>query len=127
MASGTLEEQRQYWQRKLKGVTGTTVPGDHERAERRGSRSEVVSTLLPSGLSAAIDGFASRHGFTLYGLAVSALALLLHRVTGEAKIVGSQVAHREEPIAETLADRRSTRSRSAGRLTITPPCSPSPA
>jgi thioesterase domain-containing protein len=104
VASGALEEQRQYWQRKLRGVAGTTVPGDHERAERRGSRSEVVSTLLPSGLSAAIDGFASRHGFTLYGLAVSALALLLHRVTGEAKIVvGSQVAHREEPIAETLA------------------------
>jgi thioesterase domain-containing protein len=104
VASGALEEQRQYWQRKLKGVVGTTVPGDHERTERRGSRSEVVSTLLPAGLSAAIDGFASRHGFTLYGLAVSALALLLHRVTGEAKIVvGSQVAHREEPIAETLA------------------------
>ena len=74
------------------------------RPTRRGSRGEVVSTLLPSGLSAAIDGFASRHGFTLYGLAVSALALLLHRVTGEAKIVvGSQVAHREEPTAETLA------------------------
>ena len=104
VASGTLDEQRQYWQRKLRGVSGTTVPGDHDPAERRGNHSEVVSTLLPAGLSAAIDGFASRHGFTLYGLAVSALALLLHRVTGEAKIVvGSQVAHREEPIAETLA------------------------
>ena len=52
----------------------------------------------------AVDGFASRHSFTLYGLAVAALALLLHRVTGEAKIViGSQVAHREEPAAEMLA------------------------
>ena len=104
VASGALEEQRQYWQRKLRGVAGTTVPGDRDPAERRGRRSEVVSTLLPAGLSATIDGFASRHGFTLYGLAVSGLALLLHRVTGEAKIVvGSQVAHREEPIAETLA------------------------
>ncbi|MGL1446925.1 condensation domain-containing protein, partial [Vibrio parahaemolyticus] len=47
--------------------------------------------------------FASRHGFTLYTLAVAALALLLNRVTREAKIViGSQVAHREEPSAELL-------------------------
>ncbi|GEP55040.1 condensation domain-containing protein [Reyranella soli] len=104
LASGALEESRQYWQRKLKGVTGTAVPADHEPADRPGDHGDIVSLLLPPGLSNAVDDFASRHSFTLYGLAVAALALLLHRVTGEAKVViGSQVAHREEPAAELLA------------------------
>ena len=104
LASGALEETRQYWQRKLKGVAGTVVPADHDPAERRGNRGDIVSLLLPAALSDAVNDFASRHSFTLYGLAVAALALLLHRVTGEAKIViGSQVAHREEPAAELLA------------------------
>lgn len=104
VASGALEDSRQYWQRKLKGITGTVVPRDHEPTDRRGSRGDIVSLLLSPGLSDKVDDFASRHSFTLYGLAVAALAVLLHRLTGEAKIVfGSQVAHREEPAAETLA------------------------
>lgn len=104
LASGALEESRQYWQRKLKGLTGTAVRADHEPADRRGDRGDIVSLLLPPALGSAVDDFASRHSFTLYGLAVAALALLLHRVTGETKVViGSQVAHREEPAAELLA------------------------
>ena len=92
LASGALEESRQYWQRKLRGVAGTVVPADHEPTDRRGSHGDIVSLLLPPGLSEAVDDFASRHSFTLYGLAVAALALLLHRLTGKAKIViGSQV------------------------------------
>ena len=104
LACGALEESRQYWQGKLKGVSGTRVLADHQPAERNGSRSEIVSLLLPRELSSSIDTFASRHSFTLYILAVAALALLLNRVTREGKIViGSQVAHREEPAAELLA------------------------
>jgi thioesterase domain-containing protein len=103
LASGALEESRQYWQRKLKGLTGTTVAADHEPTDRRGGQGDIVSLLLPPDLSRAVEDFASRHSFTLYGLAVAALALLLHRATGEAKVViGSQVAHREEPAAERL-------------------------
>ncbi len=72
------------------------------RPPRRPRRHRLAAAA--AGLSNAVDDFASRHSFTLYGLAVAALALLLHRVTGEAKVViGSQVAHREEPAAELLA------------------------
>ncbi|MBL6612937.1 MAG: hypothetical protein ISP49_11925 [Reyranella sp.] len=103
LASGALEESRRYWQGKLRGVVGTRVPGDHPPVGRGGSRGEILSLLLPAELSRSLDSFASRHGFTLYTLAVAALALLLNRVTREAKIViGSQVAHREEPSAELL-------------------------
>ena len=103
LASGALEDSRQYWQRKLKGVTGTIVPADHRPADRRGDHGDILSLLLAPGVSTAVDDFASRHSFTLYGLAVAALTLLLHRVTGDSKIViGSQVAHREEPAAELL-------------------------
>ena len=104
LRSGVLGASRQYWNRKLKGVTGTAVPADREPADRRGERGDIVSLLLPPALSGTVDDFASRHSFTLYSLAVAALALLLHRVTGQAKIViGSQAAHREEPAAELLA------------------------
>src|SRR5262249_61225471 len=95
---------RHYWRSKLKGAVGTAVPADHDATQRLGNRSEIVSLLLSRDLGDRVDAFASRHGFTFYGLAASALALMLNRVTGEAKIVvGSQVAHREEPLAELLA------------------------
>ncbi len=50
LASAALDESRLYWRRKLKGVVGTTVPGDHEVAHRRGNRSDIVSLPLPHDL-----------------------------------------------------------------------------
>ncbi|WP_422003358.1 condensation domain-containing protein [Reyranella sp.] len=104
LESGALDEDRRYWQRKLKGLSGTVIPGDRQPAERIGNHSEIYSILLPKSVGDAIDTFTGRHNLTLYGLAVAALGLLVHRVTGQAKIVfGSQVADRLEPTAEKLA------------------------
>ena len=108
LASGALEDSRHYWQRKMRGVVGTTVPADHEPPDpaggRLGDHSDIVSFLLAPPLTVAVETFANRHGFTFYALAAAALALLLHRTTGERKIViGSAVAHRDDPVAEKLA------------------------
>lgn len=105
LASGELDEARTYWMRQLRGASATPVPGDHDlpAGTRPGERSHVTSLLLPSDLSTAVESFARKHDATLFGLAVAALGLMLHRVTGSAEIVfGSQVANREEPEAADL-------------------------
>ena len=49
--------------------------------------SHLASLLLPMELGQAVEGGARRHNVTLFNLAAAALALMLHRVTGEAEIV----------------------------------------
>ena len=105
LASGELDEARAYWMRQLRGASATPVPADHALPTGTwpGERSNITSLLLPGELSAALESFARKHDATLFGLAVAALGLMLHRVTGSAEIVfGSQVANREEPEAAEL-------------------------
>ncbi|TAJ27356.1 MAG: condensation protein, partial [Reyranella sp.] len=89
LASGELDEARAYWMRQLRGASATPVPPDHvpPAGTRPGTHSNITSLLLPRASSDAIDGFARRHDATLFGMAVAALALMLHRVTGSAEIV----------------------------------------
>ncbi len=105
LASGELDEARAYWMRQLRGAAPTEVPADHAlpAGVRPGEQSHIASLLLPLELSDAVESFARRHDATLFGMAVAALGLMLHRVTGSAEIVfGSQVANREEPEAAEL-------------------------
>ena len=103
LASADLDEARAYWKRRLQGVVGTEVPPDHDVAPDADAASYLASLLLPTDLGQAVEGGARRHNVTLFNLAAAALALMLHRVTGEAEIVfGSQVANREEAAAADL-------------------------
>lgn len=98
LKSGALDEARAFWQRQLRDAAATEVAPDHRPAARAGERSHITSLLLPDALGRAVDGFARQQNVTLYSLASAALALMLHRVTGETEIVlGSQVANRAEP------------------------------
>ncbi len=103
LASDALDDDRAYWQRQLRDVTGTRVTPDHALTTRTGNQDHVTSILLPGSLSEAANAFARQQNVTLYSLAAAALALMLHRVTGNPRIViASQVANREEPEAEML-------------------------
>ncbi|CAN5851142.1 hypothetical protein BH11PSE3_BH11PSE3_20340 [soil metagenome] len=103
LASDALDEARAFWRRQLRGVAGTRVPADRPDAIPSGDQSEIASLLLADDAGRSIEGFARRHNVTLYSLAAAALALMLHRLTGEREIVfGSQVANREDPLAEQL-------------------------
>lgn len=103
LASAALDGARTYWRRQLRRAVPTQVAPDRPRAGQSMGRSEIRSQLLPGALSQAAEAFARDHGVTLYGLAASALAAMLRRVSGERRIViGSQVANREDPLAEAL-------------------------
>ncbi len=103
LSSSDLDEARAFWKRKLQGVVGTVVPPDHQVTPDAEAPSHLASLLLPTELGQAVEGGARGHNVTLFNLAAAALALMLHRVTGEAEIVfGSQVANREEPAAADL-------------------------
>lgn len=103
LASNALDDARAFWRRQLAGVVGTQVLPDHRPASSNRDRSSIASLLLPATVSDAIDAFGRQHGTTRFATAAAGLALMLHRVTGERQIViGSQVANREEPAAESL-------------------------
>jgi len=103
LASSALDESRAFWLRQLAGAVGTRVAPDRRPPSPDGERSSIASILLPAAVTEAIDTFGRQLGATRFALAAASLALMLHRVTGEAEIViGSQVANREEPAAEGL-------------------------
>lgn len=108
LASAALDDARAYWRRQLANVVGTFVPPDHPAegepsAPRGADQSHITSILLDSTLGQAIDNFARQQNVTLFSLATAALALMLHRVTGDSEIVfGSQVANRAEPEAQDM-------------------------
>ena len=105
ISSGALDEARTYWRQRLSGVVGTDVPPDHPAAPetRAGEQTHVSSLLLAGEIGQAAEAFVRRHNVTLFNLAAAALALMLHRVTGDGEIVfGSQVANRGEAAAAEL-------------------------
>ncbi len=108
LASSALDEARTFWAQQLRDVSGTEVPPDHPPPEAVSAHcgselSHISSVLVPDRLGRDIEVFARRQGVTLFGLAAAALAIMLHRATGDPEIViGSQVANREAPEAEEL-------------------------
>ncbi len=108
LASDALDEARSFWRQQLRDAAGTAVPADADApcsnpTEASGERSNIVSLLMPAGLSQALERRARERSTTLFGLAGAALALMLHRVTGQSDVVfGSQVANREEQVAEDM-------------------------
>lgn len=107
LASGALDESRAFWAHELRDVRGTEVVADHpasQAAPALGSeRGHIVSVLVSDALGRAAEAFARQKGVTLFGLATAALAMMLHRTTGDREIViGSQVANREAPETEDL-------------------------
>ena len=103
VASGALDGSRAFWRRRLRGAIGTRVLPDRRDGVRLSGESQIASVLLSPAVAHDLEGFAREEGITLYALAAAALAATLHRTTGEAEIVlGSQVANRQEPAAESV-------------------------
>lgn len=103
LASGALDDARAFWAKELRNAVATEVPPDRPlpgeaAAQRVGGAGHIASLLLPDSLGREVEAFGRQQNATLYSLAAAALAIMLHRKTGNPEIViGSQVANREAP------------------------------
>ena len=92
-----------FWTRQLQGCPYFTMPADHKRPAANSHRGALTSVLLPRALTDAAEATARLRNTTFFTVALTALAALLHRHTGQVDIaVGTQVAGRDQLELEPL-------------------------
>ena len=101
---GVLEQQLEYWQKKLSGSAETLeLLTDYPRPKVQSFAGDTESFLLDSELTEQLKELAKEHGGTLYMTLLSLLKILLYRYTGQQDIsVGSPIANRQYVETEAL-------------------------
>lgn len=103
LASAALDGERAYWRNQLSGLPQFVVQPDRPKADAASDESQIRSLLLPRDLSDKLQAFARERGVSLFTAASAALAVMLHRVTGEDEVVfGTQVAGRDQVDLESV-------------------------
>jgi amino acid adenylation domain-containing protein len=102
----TTEAQKQleYWNDALGGeIPVIDFPTDWARPAGQASQAAIESLLLPPALGEALKSFCLEAGVTPFMVFSSAYLVLLHRYTGQTKLmVGTTAANRPEPELENL-------------------------
>ena len=103
----TLEAQLAYWRRQLDLLETFELTTDRPRRGRLDEagrrRQAAVSFRLPSEVTLALERLGIESGATLYMTLLAAFMTLLHRLTGQRKIVvGTPIAGRHHPDVEPL-------------------------
>jgi thioesterase domain-containing protein len=102
-ASGSFEDEIDYWRRQLAGAPYFEVPPDHPRPPTPSYRGEILAEILPAALTGRMEAAARRHNVTLFSLGCAVTTAVLHRITGAPEIVvGTQIAGRDDPDLEGL-------------------------
>jgi len=87
-----------FWTRQLAGLATLELPTDRPRPPVQTFHGDSVPVAVPPGVAAALRALAREHNATLFMLLLAAWQSLLHRITGQDDlVVGSPVAHREQP------------------------------
>ncbi len=104
MAGGVLEEQLEYWERRLAGAPPSpALPAEPSWPGRRSRRRAVTTGSLPPELLAGLAELSRRAGATLFMTLTALCEILLHLHTGEEDIVvGTDVANRNRVETEGL-------------------------
>jgi amino acid adenylation domain-containing protein len=99
-----LENQLAYWRAQLEGAhTTLEIPSSRPRPAVRGHRGSFVHLQLAESLTTELRMLGRREGATLFMVLLAAFQTLLHRYTGQDKIVvGSPVANRNRREIEEL-------------------------
>ena len=101
LASPALSLSKAYWVQQLADLPYGMVPADYS-STRRGSGA-IVSALLPNSSAADLVRLASKHGCTVFTIALAALGCMLQVRIGRDDIaIGTQVANRDEIELESM-------------------------
>ncbi|WLH37957.1 amino acid adenylation domain-containing protein [Pseudomonas sp. FP2196] len=104
LSGEVLQRQSEYWQRTLADAPALlTLPTDRPRPAQQDYAGSSVELRLDERLSAGLKALSQRHGVTLYMTMMSAWAMVLSRLSGQADVViGSPVANRTRAEIEGL-------------------------
>jgi acyl carrier protein len=96
LADGPLEEQVEYWRRRLDGAPrALELPLDRPRPPKQRFRGERIARTVPPELFGPLSAWAAAEGSTLFMLLLAGLGTVLSRWSGQADLlVGSPVAGR---------------------------------
>jgi amino acid adenylation domain-containing protein len=98
-----LEEQMQYWRRKLAGLSILDLPKDRPRPEHALHSGESLPLKFTAEFTGKAKALAQSEGATLFMVLLAAFQLLLSRYSGQKDIaVGTLVANRKQTEAEEL-------------------------
>ncbi|MCP9823849.1 amino acid adenylation domain-containing protein [Synechococcus sp. EJ6-Ellesmere] len=102
--SGEFADQLCYWLEQLKNAPSTiTWPADYPRPEMMSGQGGQVRFAISSEQRDALKELGAKHGATLFMVLMSAYAVLLNRLTGDADLcIGTPVAGRPSPEVEAL-------------------------
>ena len=103
LGHGDLDQKLAYWARTLRGLATLELPTDHPRSAAPTSEGDIVSVLLPVGLTETLKALCHSRGVTLFMLTLAALKVILRRRIGQDDVfVGTLIAGRSKTELEPL-------------------------
>ena len=102
LLAGARDAKLAYWRTQLAELPERlTLQTDRARPERPAFEPGFYETAIPAGLTAALKRFSADHQATVYMSLLAALAVLLHRYTGDEDLaIGAPIANRHDPQLE---------------------------
>jgi non-ribosomal peptide synthetase component F/thioesterase domain-containing protein len=98
-----VQNELAYWKQQLKDLPLLEFPTDRPRPSFPTYNSTITSMLLPVTLTDAVRNIANREGATFFNTSLAALAIVLHKYTGQTDFgVGTQVSGRTSVELEPL-------------------------
>jgi len=98
-----VARQLDYWKNQLRGMKELELPTDHPRPAIKSWNGEIVSRLLPKGLTDHLQAYAAAHGSTLFHLQLAAFKILMSRYCGTTDVaLGTPVTGRNREELEPL-------------------------
>jgi amino acid adenylation domain-containing protein len=103
LSGSALENQLEYWKRKLAGTEPLMLPIDKPRRAMQRQNGATQRVTVPIGITEALMNLGRKQGATLYMILLAAFQALLCRYTRQSDIaVGSPVAGRSRSEFEPL-------------------------
>jgi hypothetical protein len=104
LSGGRIDELRAFWRDRLAGApVDLSLPYDRPRPARLSGRGEVLRVHIPGELTARADALARERGTTMFVVLLTALGVLLGRLSGQPEVVvACNVANRRRREHEGL-------------------------